>query len=314
MDKPRIAEKPRWGQIRRLAFIDLRLQYEGRINRKDLISYFDISQPQASADLAAYQSLAPQNLEYDSSSRVYAALGTFHPQFGSTAATRYLNELQRLARGIVAPTESFVGYVPPTGVVATPARAIESAKVASLVRAIRDRKALRVRYQSMEHADLQEWLLSPHAFGFDGLRWHMRCWCHARRIFRDFAIGRLQILAEEPDVLAIDPAHDEGWNTQVPVVLVPHPALSPAQRHMVELDYVMLDGQLILECRKAMLFYTLRHLNLQDLRVDSEAARQHVIVKNHEEVARWIAEDRSGTTAQFTSSDDAAARQVREDF
>lgn len=36
----------RWGQARRIAFIDLRLQYDGRLNRKDLIDFFwDFSSP-----------------------------------------------------------------------------------------------------------------------------------------------------------------------------------------------------------------------------------------------------------------------------
>ena len=311
MDKPNPTEKPRWGQTRRLAFIDLRLQYDGRINRKDLISYFNISQPQASADLAAYQSVAPQNIDYDASARVYVARDSYRPLSGRSDATRYLDELQRLAREVVASSESFVGFVPPTGVVATPARAIESSGVAKLVRAIRDNKAIEVRYQSMDHPEAQEWVLTPHALGFDGLRWHARCWCHSRRLFRDFAIGRLLILSEAADAPPIDPTFDEGWNTQVPVVLVPHPALSPSQRKTVEHDYVMLNGQLVLDCRKAMLFYTLRHLNLQDLTVDPKAARQHIVVQNTEDVARWIAEDRDGTSASDKSANARPISQVR---
>ena len=45
----------RWGQERRLEFIDFRLYWEGRINRSDLIDFFGISVPQASLDLAKYQ-------------------------------------------------------------------------------------------------------------------------------------------------------------------------------------------------------------------------------------------------------------------
>ncbi|MCL6710926.1 WYL domain-containing protein [Pseudomonas sp. R2.Fl] len=294
MQPTRSQERPRWGQARRLAFIDLRLQYDGRINRRDLIAYFDISPPQASADLALYQELAPQNLEYDASARVYVALTTFRPQSGRTAATHYLDELQRLARNVVDPSESFVGFVPQTGVVATPARAIASDEVANLVRAIRDKKTLQVRYQSMDYPVPQEWRLSPHALGFDGLRWHARCYCHTRRVFRDFAIGRLTILAELHDVGGIDPALDRGWNTQVPLVLVPHPALSPSQRQVVERDYGMREGHRTLECRKAMLFYTLRHLNLERLQTEPDPARQHVVVDNTDNVRRWIAEDREG--------------------
>lgn len=294
MDQPTHTSKPRWGQVRRLAFIDLRLQYDGRINRGDLINHFDISMPQASADLGLYQSQTPENMAYDSSARVYVAQPGFKAQSKRSDASRYLDDIYRLARGVVEADESFVGFMPPTGVVATPARAIGAAEVATLVQAIRDKKALRVRYQSMDQPSPLDLVLSPHALGFDGLRWHVRAWCHQRKVFRDFAIGRLQVGGRAEGVQEINPELDAGWNTQVAIVLVPHPKLSADQRHTVMRDYDMTSGKLILECRKAMLFYTLRHLNLENLEISKKPAAQHVVVKNHEEVARWVKEDREG--------------------
>lgn len=284
--------KRRWGQDRRLEFIDMRLQFDGRINRSDLIKFFDISMPQASADLGQYQALTPTNMNYDPSGRVYLASLDFKPLYGGTAATRYLDEIQRLARNVIEPGGSFVGFVPPTGIVETPARAIEAAEVAILVQAIRDRMAIRVRYQSMNHPTPAHYVISPHALGFDGLRWHTRAWCHSRNLFRDFAIGRLEIEGPTSDVAAIDPKMDIGWTRFVPVVLVPHPKLSQHQRDVVMHDYGMKQGRLILQCRQAMLFYTLRHLNLEELTVTEDPARQHVVIQNHDEVARWIKDDR----------------------
>ena len=285
-------EKPRWGQARRLAFIDLRLQYDGRINRRDLQSFFEISTPQASADLDLYRKMAPKNIRYDASARVFVALDSFEPQYGRSAATSYLDDIYRLTRGVVEKDEVFEGFVPSTGVVATPSRAISAQVVATLVRTIRDRLALRVKYQSMDEPSPVERFISPHALGFDGLRWHVRAWCHERRFFRDFAIGRLVIEGEairEP----VDPTNDVGWETMVDVILIPHPGLSLAQRDVVMRDYEMMAGQRVVPCRKAMLFYTLRHLNLDSPEVHSNPARQHVIVENRSDVDRWMAEDRS---------------------
>jgi hypothetical protein len=187
-EKTNISTK-RWGQERRLAFIDLRLQYDGQINRNDLVSFFGISMPQASTDLANYQERAPGNTEYDASLRMYVAQDSFKPAFGRSAATLYLDDLHRLAREVIDEDESFVGFPPPTGVVATPARAITADEVAVVVRAIRDRRALRATYQSMDDPHPVDRVITPHALGFDGLRWHARAWCHERKIFRDFAIG-----------------------------------------------------------------------------------------------------------------------------
>lgn len=290
-----VTEKPtlRWGQNRRLTFIDVRLQYDGRINRSDLVAFFGISMPQASSDLGLYQEKAPANMSYDPRLKVYVAQPTFEPLFSRTA-TRYLNELQRLARKVVEPDESFIGFVPPTGVVATPARTIDANEVATVIQAIRDKVALRVSYQSMDAPDPMELVLSPHAMGYDGLRWHMRAWCHTREIFRDFAIGRLEVLGAAASVPAIDPHTDKGWETTVVVVLVPNPGLSAKQRECVIYDYGMENGQLRLECQKAMLFYTLRHLNLEPPTTVNDPARQHVVIQNVDDVIRWIEEDRKG--------------------
>lgn len=61
-----------------------------------------------------------------------------------------------------------------------------------------------------------------------------------------------------------------------------------AHRSAVELDYGMVEGEVQLECREALLFYVLQHL-----RVDREdglapEARQ-IVVKNVAEVARYSA-------------------------
>ena len=291
MENSKENEKPRWGQARRLAFIDLRLQYDGRINRRDLQAFFDISTPQASADLDLYKKVAPSNIRYDASARMFVALDSFEPQYGRSAATSYLDDVYRLARGVVEADEIFEGFIPPTGVVATPSRAIGASLVATLVRAIRDRVALSVRYQSMDEPSPVDRIISPHALGFDGLRWHVRAWCHQRALFRDFAIGRL-VIDGEIAADQVDPARDVGWETVVDVILIPHPKLSPSQRDVVIRDYEMKDGQKIVPCRKAMLFYTLRHLNLDSPEVLDNPARQHVIVKNRTDVDRWVREDR----------------------
>jgi hypothetical protein len=99
------------------------------------------------------------------------------------------------------------------------------------------------------------------------------------------------------DMPLIDPALDVGWMTEVSVVLIPHPKLPPEQRRVVMRDYGMHDGRLTLPCRKAMLFYTLRHLNLDELEITDNPARQHVVIQNRDEVARWVAEDRQGNAS-----------------
>ncbi|WP_293193094.1 hypothetical protein [Ottowia sp.] len=107
--KPTASERRRgsgpWGPERRLEFIDFRLQWDGRLNRSDLMEHFGISVPQASADIAAYAELAPDNLVYDRSARVYVASSGFAAVFPTTTAEHYLNDLLALNAKVLPPEE-----------------------------------------------------------------------------------------------------------------------------------------------------------------------------------------------------------------
>lgn len=252
----------RWSQERRLQFIDFRLQWEGRINRRDVTEFFKISVPQASADIARYAELAPQNLEYDTSSRTYLARRGFAPHFETTGPRQYLSQLLALERQILTSDQVFLAFRPPMASVPLPSRAIEPKTLALMLRAIAERGMLQIRFQSITRNEDQTRYISPHAFGYDGARWHVRAYCHLREGFRDFVFGRI-LSAGQPMASTIDPASDREWHTQVELVLVPDESLSPEQRHGVEIDYGMKNGKVTIACRQAMLFYTLRTLNFE---------------------------------------------------
>ena len=38
---------------------------------------------------------------------------------------------------------------------------------------------------------VRRWI-TPHAFNFDGYRWHARCFCHQSKSFRDFLLSRIK--------------------------------------------------------------------------------------------------------------------------
>ena len=55
----------------RLSFIDFLLFQYGEINRSALTEYFGISVPQASGDLRDYMKMAPDNMRYSTTDKVY---------------------------------------------------------------------------------------------------------------------------------------------------------------------------------------------------------------------------------------------------
>lgn len=275
----------KWGQERRLEFIDFRLRWDGRLNRSDLTDFFGVSTPQASLDIARYSEVAPNNLVYDRSARVYLAGPEFKPVFIAGNPSRYLNDLLATASGLVEQQATFIGWYPSVATVPTPGRIMSAETLVALIKAMREGTALRLVYQSMTSIEPSERLLSPHALAHDGFRWHVRAFCHLRQQFRDFVIARiLRITGSEP--IDSSPELDKEWHTPVRLVLAPHPELADGHRRVIELDYGMDNGEVVLECRQALLFYLLKHLGLDGRSAVSPEAQQ-IILKNAEEVALY---------------------------
>jgi WYL domain len=276
----------KWSQERRLQFIDFRLQWGGRINRRDVTDFFKISVPQASADIARYAEVAPGNLEYDTSSRTYVATPAFAPHYESSGARQYLSQLLALERQILTSDQAFLAFRPPMASVPLPSRTVEAKTLALLVQAIAERAMLQIRYQSIARDEPLERFVSPHAFGYDGVRWHVRAYCHLREGFRDFVLGRI-LSPSAPVASDVDSSQDHEWHTNVDLVLKPDDSLTAKQREGVEIDYGMKNGKVTVPCRQAMLFYSLRTLNFEANGAPRKGDKQ-VVIANLDEIKPFL--------------------------
>ena len=242
--------------------------------------------PQASLDIAKYTELAPNNLTYDRSSKTYTAAPSFRPLYQRSSAQRYLAELLATKMGVVESTASFIGSAPETDWAPSPWRTINEQTVEAVVRTIRQQEAIWVSYQSMTSLDESVRLLSPHALGNDGFRWHMRAFCHKRQRFSDFVLARI-LRIDGFEASQVDSSQDSHWHTVLMLVLAPHPDLPAAKKRVLELDYGMEDGQVKLPCRQAFLYYTLRRLGLHTKEAPDPLAQQ-ITLKNRDEIQPYI--------------------------
>lgn len=282
------SSKPaRWGQDKRLEFIDFRLQWDGRLNRADVTDFFGISIPQASLDLARYIELAPTNIEYDKRGKTYQATSGFVPALTSGDAQSYFTQLLAVTTGILAKDASFCGWLPPVGAVQLPSRQIRADALKLALQAIRASQTLHIEYQSLNRVAPSQRSISPHAFGFDGFRWHLRAYCHERQDFRDFVFARMLNISLG-GTSDIESAEDIAWSKDVELVLAPHPDLSETQRRVIELDYGMQSGRVVIRTRQALLFYVLRQLGLDQTEGTTPQAQQIVLV-NREELLPLLA-------------------------
>lgn len=272
----------RWGVERRMEFIEFRLFWDGRINRADLMSFFGISVPQASADFAHYQELAPNNIQYDASAKQYVAEKLFKPVFMSPDSESYLRQLLSIARGLIDKENSFAGWLPGFDVVPIPDRLVEPHTLFRVLSAIRNKHRLNVQYQSMTNPEPSWRWISPHALGFDGFRWHIRAYCHTRKEFRDFLFSRI-LSINEHNPTEIDTSNDRLWHEYVVLRIGPNPLLDENKRKVIELDYGMENGERAIRVRGAHFFYLCQRLGFKE-GINEPTETQHIVPLNWEEV------------------------------
>ncbi len=280
--------KRRWGAEQRLEFIEFRAFWEGGVNRSDITDRFKVSVPQASSDLSAYRELAPENLIYDSSAKRYLASPTFAPRYLNPSPDRYLSQLRAVAEGSIDVSETWLGQAPHALAMPIPSRRVSSQLFRELLAAMRARQSVEIRYQSMspKRPDAQWRRITPHAFGSDGLRWHVRAYCHLTDVFKDFILSRWQDL-RNPGAPGAQSDQDQDWQIIVPVELEPNPDLSPAQKEAVAWEYDMPQGRSTLYVRRALLYYLHKRLRL-DVEHD-RSAEKPVVVANRIEFDQALA-------------------------
>lgn len=281
----------RWGVEKRLEFIEFRLFWEGGINRADIMERFGVSVPQASKDLSLYEEQAPGNLFYDKREKRYFASPKFKPVFLKPEADLYLAQLRSLSDRELSADETWLSEIPEADAMPVPHRSVEVAVLRPLLTAIRQRRAIEILYQSMNPKRSEptwRWI-TPHAFGNDGLRWHVRAFCHIDRKFKDFLLSRCIEARGEAEAGA-RPEDDVFWNEKFSVILSPNPALNENQRAVVAQDYDMEDGRVTVPVRKALLYYFQKRLRLDAIGTLDGAHETPVIISNRDQFAQALAE------------------------
>lgn len=281
MNQP--SERLRWGIGQRLEFIEFRLYWDGRINRRDLVSRFDISVPQASADLARYEAAAPGNLKYDDHQKTYLAALGFRPKFYEPSARQYLSQLRAISDRAIREEDTWLGVLPAFEAVPLVRRRLDPERLREALQAIRTRLSLKVVYQSLSRTEPTARWIAPHALGFDGFRWHVRAWCFEHSDFRDFVLARVLEVADRR-LDNVDTTVDLGWHRFVTMRIGPDPRLGELQRRAIELDYGMNDGSVEVQTRVSLAFYLERQLLLDEEASGLSPKRVQLKLLNRKEV------------------------------
>lgn len=277
----------KWGALQRLEFIEYRLFWEGRINRKDIIERFNVSIPQASTDIKNYKHEAPGNMRYNKRTKHYYASPSFKPVLRQLDVKSFFSQIQMLSDGIIEQNSSSLGYYPDYDVLYSIERVIDIKILQNIVLSMRDEMALKVQYQSMSRpVPIWRWI-SPHAFAYDGFRWHIRAFCEERNTFRDFIIGRI-ITIDGIKKRSADPSEDKKWHQFIKVEIAPHPSLTEGQKKIIEYEYGMENGKVDLTVRLALLYYLINRFKLENENLTRFNPQRNLIILNNEEIDSYI--------------------------
>lgn len=243
-----------------------------------------MSVPQASKDLTLYQERAPGNMEYDPRAKRYVAAEKFVLRFLEPDPYIYLSQLRSVAEGAVPASDSWIAALPSADVALTPRRDIDIAVLRKILDASREGASIDVFYQSMNKVRPDPiWRrITPHAFGYDGFRWHARAYCHLEHKFKDFLLPRILEVGGKGEPGEAGEG-DWLWHNYFDVVIGPHPGLAASQKKVVAKDYGLDQGNGVLSVRYAMLFYVLKRLGLLGDAAKQSAHTQHIVTINRKE-------------------------------
>lgn len=240
-------------QRERLWQIDFLARFRGQVTRQDLVQRFGIALSNATRDFALYRQLAPENLDYDHSNKVYRRTDHFQPLF--TYDREHTLQTLTLGQGL-----GLEACEQPILVDATPTLNQPDLEIlAAVSRAIYTGEALSIAYVSISSGETTREIV-PHSLVNTGLRWYTRAYCRTHAEFRDFVLTRITAVDEAAATVkgAFESiAHDSDWQRIVSLELIPHPRASYVRA--IELDYGLESGQSIKRSvRAAMCGYLLR--------------------------------------------------------
>src|SRR5690606_17609571 len=123
---------------------------------------------------------------------------------------------------------------PAADIALTPRRDVGAEMLRHILKAIRERKSVEVYYQSMNRNRPDPiWRpITPHAFGYDGFRWHTRAYCHLEDRFKDFLLPRI-LDVRNMGAPGATGEQDGLWNEYFEIEICPHPALTESQKQVV---------------------------------------------------------------------------------
>lgn len=288
MKRSQAVEQVRWDLALRYRLIETVAWWEGRLTTNHLMQSFGISRQQASKDINNYiTEHAPKNLTYDKHIKGYVPAKGFQPLFIDDSASAYLHLLNQNHERAPHIDGLALAYAH-TEVVQVPDRSIHPQILRPILKACREGLRVECEYVSLKNPLPETRLIAPHTLVYTGIRWHVRSYCEKNGDYRDFVLSRFRGDLDTLDTSEWTRSLDDGWATEINIIIEPDPRLKPAQQAVIEADYGMQNGQLIIPTRGALVQYVLQRYQIDPNKIQPKASAQQIIVANLDDLQPWL--------------------------
>jgi hypothetical protein len=249
-------DKIGFAQKKRLAFIDFCLMFKGTMYRQDIINKFGVELSAVSCDIRTYTEIAPTNLLYSHKNKRYYPTSDFKPVFKFDTHSTLVKLADILDSFDTGDDMDFPVITP------APLNSLDENIVASIIQSITNKQIIDVTYTS--EASIQSGVeLVPHSVFYSGVNWYLRAFERKLGAFNDFALNLITDVIYLPVKVTEKETKiaDSQWMTFVDLYLIPHPK-NAKRPHLIQKEFNMKNGVLVLNTRAATVGYLLQHWNV----------------------------------------------------
>ena len=264
----------------RFHFIEVMITWQDRINATHIARHFSISRQMASKTISRYLSIHPNSLKYNESFKCFIAYTHFQCHYSCAEFKEY----QQLGDNVTQSQSNQVAIID----IDLPSRNPEPHLVQPILRAISHQQAIEIGYTSLTNPEYKDRIIEPHNLIYDGLRWHVRAYCQKNRDFRDFVLTRFDDEIVEECKATQQISLDILWNTLVDIEIEADQRLSKIQQHVIEKDFRMHQGKLIINTRAALVNYILKRLHLDTYLTEPMAQQIVVTSASRQAIAGYL--------------------------
>ncbi|MGR5048844.1 WYL domain-containing protein [Photobacterium damselae] len=228
----------------RLAYIDFKLYFTGRVTRSDLKDAFGIAEAAASRVLTEYSKRRPNNKTQKTNTIIR---DTFEPLIdidGELALGMLANGFNsNKIFGVTELSYEKIGKIP---------NQLNTSEVAMITRAIAGNYAISCKYLSENSTNHERRTLIPLAIMYDGTSWMFRAFDRSEpetNKFKNFHFARVRNVDEEHEIKESRQhdhealTQDKLWNLRLPLILKLHPSLSEKDKRKVRTDFGMANDK-----------------------------------------------------------------------